>query len=301
MQYGPPPLFRQGVSARARFIFFVVLSLVAILVDGRLRALEGLRSAIISFTSPIVQVVAFPAQAIGQGRNYFTSKTKLAGENRRLTEENQLLQLKAARLDEMTRENERLRALVNAVPRSSSQVVTAEVIGRVADPFTNRIQINVGEKEGLQSGMPVIGAYGVLGQVSRIVAHAAEVTLLTDHRQQVAVMNERTSELYIVAGTGDRTLDVLFVLPKADIKAGDRLVTSGLDHLFPRNVLVATVDGIDYQPGETYRRVSAIPSVDTSDIQFATVVLTNPTPSAALDEEKIKTDPFERRRRQRSQ
>ena len=93
MQYGPPPLFRQGVSARARFIFFVVLSLVAILVDGRLRALEGLRSAIISFTSPIVQVVAFPAQAIGHGRNYFTSKTKLAGENRRLTEENQLLQL----------------------------------------------------------------------------------------------------------------------------------------------------------------------------------------------------------------
>lgn len=300
MQYGPPPLFRQGVSARVRFLFFVVLSIVAILVDGRLRALEGLRSAIISFTSPIERVVKLPSEIIGEGENYFTSKRKLADENRRLTEENQLLQLKAARLDEMTHENERLRTLVNAVPRTSSQVVTAEVIGRVADPFTNRIQINVGEIEGLQNGMPVIGAFGVLGQVSRIAAHAAEVTLLTDHRQQIAVMNERTGELFIAAGTGEGTLDILFVLPKADIRQGDRLVTSGLDHLFPRNILVASVVSIDYQAGETYQRVSATPSVDTTDVQFATVVLTDPNPSATL-EEKIPKNPFERRRRQRTQ
>lgn len=300
MQYGPPPLFRQGVSARVRFIFFVVLSLVAILVDGRLRALEGLRSAIISFTSPIERVVSLPSKLIGEGENYFTSKSKLAAENRRLTEENQLLQLKAARLDEMTHENERLRALVNAVPRSFSQVVTAEVIGRVADPFTNRIQINVGEIEGLQTGMPVIGAFGALGQISRVVAHAAEVTLLTDHRQQIAVMNERTGALFIASGTGDGLLDVLFVLPKADIKLGDRLVTSGLDHLFPRNILVGTVDAINYQPGETYQRISAVPSVDTADIQFATVVLTNPIPAASLDEENAKS-PLERRRRPRKE
>ena len=175
-----------------------------------------------------------PSKLIGEGEK-FTSRARqiLQQKNRRLTEENQLLQLKAARLDEMTHENERLRALVNAVPRSFSQVVTAEVIGRVADPFTNRIQINVGEIEGLQTGMPVIGAFGALGQISRVVAHAAEVTLLTDHRQQIAVMNERTGALFIASGTGDGLLDVLFVLPKADIKLGDRLVTSGLDHLLP--------------------------------------------------------------------
>ncbi len=298
MEYGPPPLFRHGISAKVRFIFFVVLSLVAILVDGRLKALDGLRSAVISFTSPITQLASLPAEILREGSGYFTSKKKLAAENQRLSEENQLLQLKAGRYEEIELENKRLRALVNAVPRTASRTVTAEVIGRIADPFSMRLQINAGERSGIAVGMPVIGAFGILGQVSRVVAHQAEVTLLTDHKQQIAVQNERTGMRYIINGTGDNLLDVLFVPPKADVREGDRLVTSGLDLLFPRNILVGTVNGIEYQPGETYRRVSALPSAEMNDIQFATVILQNPNPTFEL-KETDKKDSFERRRKQR--
>lgn len=297
MEYGPPPLFRLGVSARARFLFFLLLSLVAILVDGRFRALDGFRSAVVSFTTPIVNLIGLPAEIVRSSEGYFTSKKRLADENMRLVEENQLLQLRAARYGEMELENARLRRLVAAVPRTSSQVVTAEVVGRVADPFTNRIRINVGERDGILVGMPVIGAFGVLGQVSRTVAHLSEVTLLTDHRQQVAVASERTGERFVAAGTGDGSLDVRFALPSADLKPGDRLLTTGLDQLYPRNILVATVSAVDYQPGETYQRVSAEPAAQMADIQFATVILTDPNPSAALDEAAEKQDPFERRRR----
>lgn len=297
MQYGPPSLFRQGVSARARFIFFVVLSLVCILVDGRLRALDGLRSALVSFTTPLVQVLSLPGEILGEGEGYFTSKHRLSEENRRLLEENQLLQLKAARLDEMSQENERLRMIVNAVPRTASNTVTAEVIGRVSDPFTKRLQINLGEKDGIAVGMPVVGAFGALGQITRTVAHLSEVTLLTDHRQQIAVVNERTGAHAIAAGTGDSSLNILFVGPKADIQKGDRLTTSGLDGLFPRNLLVGIVTEIAYQPGENYQRVEASPAAQLDNIQFATVVLVDPNPTAALDEIEEKKDPFERRRR----
>lgn len=297
MQYGPPSLFRQGVSARARFIFFVVLSLVCILVDGRLRALDGLRSALVSFTTPLVQVLSLPGEILGEGEGYFTSKHRLSEENRRLLEENQLLQLKAARLDEMSQENERLRLIVNAVPRTASNTVTAEVIGRVSDPFTKRLQINLGEKDGIAVGMPVVGAFGALGQITRTVAHLSEVTLLTDHRQQIAVVNERTGAHAIAAGTGDSSLNILFVGPKADIRKGDRLTTSGLDGLFPRNLLVGIVTTIAYQPGENYQRVEASPAAQLDNIQFATVVLVDPNPTAALDEVEEKKDPFERRRR----
>lgn len=297
MQYGPPSLFRQGVSARARFIFFVVLSLVCILVDGRLRALDGLRSALVSFTTPLVQVLSLPGEILGEGEGYFTSKHRLSEENRRLLEENQLLQLKAARLDEMSQENERLRLIVNAVPRTASNTVTAEVIGRVSAPFTKRLQINLGEKDGIAVGMPVVGAFGALGQITRTVAHLSEVTLLTDHRQQIAVVNERTGAHAIAAGTGDSSLNILFVGPKADIRKGDRLTTSGLDGLFPRNLLVGIVTTIAYQPGENYQRVEASPAAQLDNIQFATVVLVDPNPTAALDEVEEKKDPFERRRR----
>ena len=60
MEYGPPPLFRQGISARARFLFFVLICVILILVDGRLRSLDNFRSAVISFTTPMVHVATLP-------------------------------------------------------------------------------------------------------------------------------------------------------------------------------------------------------------------------------------------------
>ena len=71
MAYGAPPLFRQGVSIRARFLFFLMLSLAVILVDGRLRALDDFRSALTSFLTPFKEVVQLPGLFIekSQRRN----------------------------------------------------------------------------------------------------------------------------------------------------------------------------------------------------------------------------------------
>ena len=248
MEYGPPPLFRQGISARARFLFFVLICVILILVDGRLRSLDNFRSAVISFTTPMVHVATLPITLLGEGE-----------------------------------ENERLRQLVNAGPREADRVVTGEVLGRVSDQFTRRLQINLGEKSGIVQGMPVIGAFGILGQITRVAATQSEITLITDHRQRIAVMNERTGERYILAGTGEELMDLLFVQPSADIKGGDRLVTSGLDKIFPRQIMVGTVNETLHKPGETYMAVSVIPSVELEDIQFATVILTNPNVTSVFD------------------
>ena len=169
MEYGPPPLFRQGISARARFLFFVLICVILILVDGRLRSLDNFRSAVISFTTPMVHVATLPITLLGEGEGYFISKVKLKTANDQLLEENQKLSLEVARLREMREENERLRQLVNAVPREADRVVTGEVLGRVSDQFTRRLQINLGEKSGIVQGMPVIGAFGILGQITRAV------------------------------------------------------------------------------------------------------------------------------------
>ena len=91
MEYGPPPLFRQGISARARFLFFVLICVILILVDGRLRSLDNFRSAVISFTTPMVHVATLPITLLGEGEGYFISKVKLKTANDQLLEENQKL------------------------------------------------------------------------------------------------------------------------------------------------------------------------------------------------------------------
>lgn len=297
MAYGAPPLFRQGVSIRARFLFFLMLSLAVILVDGRLRALDDFRSALTSFLTPFKEVVQLPGLFIENSACYFISKKNLNEEIQRLTKENQLLQLDAARMEEMRQENENLRHLVSALAATTDHVVTTEVIGRPADPFSRRIQIAAGALDGVQVGMPVIGPFGVLGQVSRTVSHQSEVTLISDHKSRISVINNRTGQIFLLAGTGDSgLLTVAFAQPSADLQPGDELVTSGLDHLYPKAVLTAIVKSSTYVPGEAYRRVEATAAADLTDVQFATVVLVNPHPTAELDIKDVKPqNRFERR------
>ncbi len=297
MAYGAPPLFRQGVSIRARFLFFLMLSLAVILVDGRLRALDDFRSALTSFLTPFKEVVQLPGLFIENSAGYFISKKNLNEEIQRLTKENQLLQLDAARMEEMLQENENLRHLVSALAATTDHVVTTEVIGRPADPFSRRIQIAAGALDGVQVGMPVIGPFGVLGQVSRTVSHQSEVTLISDHKSRISVINNRTGQIFLLAGTGDSgLLTVAFAQPSADLQPGDELVTSGLDHLYPKAVLTAIVKSSTYVPGEAYRRVEATAAADLTDVQFATVVLVNPHPTAELDIKDVKPqNRFERR------
>lgn len=297
MAYGAPPLFRQGVSIRARFLFFLMLSLAVILVDGRLRALDDFRSALTSFLTPFKEVVQLPGLFIENSAGYFISKKNLNEEIQRLTKENQLLQLDAARMEEMRQENENLRHLVSALAATTDHVVTTEVIGRPADPFSRRIQIAAGALDGVQVGMPVIGPFGVLGQVSRTVSHQSEVTLISNHKSRISVINNRTGQIFLLAGTGDSgLLTVAFAQPSADLQPGDELVTSGLDHLYPKAVLTAIVKSSTYVPGEAYRRVEATAAADLTDVQFATVVLVNPHPTAELDIKDVKPqNRFERR------
>ena len=297
MAYGAPPLFRQGVSIRARFLFFLMLSLAVILVDGRLRALDDFRSALTSFLTPFKEVVQLPGLFIENSAGYFISKKNLNEEIQRLTKENQLLQLDAARMEERRQENENLRHLVSALAATTDHVVTTEVIGRPADPFSRRIQIAAGALDGVQVGMPVIGPFGVLGQVSRTVSHQSEVTLISDHKSRISVINNRTGQIFLLAGTGDSgLLTVAFAQPSADLQPGDELVTSGLDHLYPKAVLTAIVKSSTYVPGEAYRRVEATAAADLTDVQFATVVLVNPHPTAELDIKDVKPqNRFERR------
>lgn len=297
MAYGAPPLFRQGVSIRARFLFFLMLSLAVILVDGRLRALDDFRSALTSFLTPFKEVVQLPGLFIENSAGYFISKKNLNEEIQRLTKENQLLQLDAARMEEMRQENENLRHLVSALAATTDHVVTTEVIGRPADPFSRRIQIAAGALDGVQVGMPVIGPFGVLGQVSRTVSHQSEVTLISNYKSRISVINNRTGQIFLLAGTGDSgLLTVAFAQPSADLQPGDELVTSGLDHLYPKAVLTAIVKSSTYVPGEAYRRVEATAAADLTDVQFATVVLVNPHPTAELDIKDVKPqNRFERR------
>ena len=260
MEYSPPPLFKQGPSALARLIFFVVLSLVLLVSDARFKTLEIVRAVLDAGLYPLQRVALLPRDlALGAAEFAVTNNT-LRRENQTLAAKNLQLSLQANQVATLTAENRHLRALLDLSRNVATQSIPAEVQYGMRDPFTQKVVIGRGSQQGVQNGSPVVSEDGMIGQVTRVFPMQSEVTLLTDKDQAVPVEIVRTGLRSVVYGTptGD-TLELRFVPISADVVAGDELVTNGLDGVYPQGLPVAKVVRVDKQADTAFARVVCTP------------------------------------------
>ncbi len=188
------------------------------------------------------------------------SSTTLRTENDKLRAKNLQLSQQANQVAELGAENGHLRALLQLSQRSTTQSTPAEIQYDTRDPFTQKVVIGRGSQQGINNGSPVVNEDGVIGQVTRVFPLQSEVTLLTDKDQAVPVQIVRTGLRSVIYGTpkGD-SLDLRFVPISADVLAGDELVTSGLDGVYPPGLPVAKVVRVDKQADTAFARVICVP------------------------------------------
>jgi rod shape-determining protein MreC len=260
MEYSPPPLFKQGPSALARLIFFVVLSLVLLVSDARFKTLEIVRAVLDAGLYPLQRVALLPRDLALGAAEFAVSNNTLRRENQTLSAKNLQLSLKANEVATLSAENAHLRALLDLSRNAATQSIPAEVQYGMRDPFTQKVVIGRGSQQGVQNGSPVVSEDGMVGQVTRVFPLQSEVTLLTDKDEAVPVEIVRTGLRSVVYGTpiGD-TLELRFVPISADVVAGDELVTSGLDGIYPQGLPVAKVVRVDKQADTAFARVVCAP------------------------------------------
>src|SRR5690606_28003161 len=130
--------------------------------------------------------------------------------------------------------------LLGARERVPVPSITAEILYAARDPFARKVMIDRGLQHDIESGRPVIDHVGVIGQVTRAYPWLSEVTLITDKGHLVPVLNVRSGFRAVLAGTGDDgRLALRFIPPSADFRIGGRLVTSGIDGIYPPGLPVA--------------------------------------------------------------
>jgi rod shape-determining protein MreC len=260
MEYSPPPLFRQGPSALARLIFFVVLALALLISDARFNTLEIVRGILGAGLYPLQRAALVPRDIFMGAADLAVTSANLRAENSRLKAKNLQLSLKAGDASQLNIENAHLRALLQLQARANTQTIPVEVQYDTRDPFTQKVVIGKGAQQGIQNGAPVVNEDGLIGQVTRVFPMQSEVTLLTDKDQAVPVQIVRTGLRSVIYGTpkGD-TLDLRFVPISADVQTGDELVTSGLDGVYPPGLAVARVVRVDKQADTAFARVVCLP------------------------------------------
>lgn len=256
----PPQFFPRGPSPAARLTLLGIVSLVLMFADIRFRYLDNIRHVAGAILAPVQRVAAMPGEFAEWVSGYFRLQSELLGENTELRAK-LLAQAQAVQgLARAREENRKLRELLKVEARLTGPAVPAQVLYTGRDPFSQKYVIDRGERDGLRPGQAVIDETGVLGQVTRVYPMLAEVTLLTDKDHTVPVQVERSGVRTVLQGSGvSRMPELRFLPPNADIQNGDRLVTSGIDGVYPPGLAVAEVVGVERDPGRVFARVRCRP------------------------------------------
>ena len=279
---GPPPLFNQGVSARARVAFFSFLAIALIIIDSRVRMLETVRVGLGVVLYPVQQVLLVPSRLADTVSGYFTSVTSLTRENDELKRKQFETAQSLQQARELLVENERLRKLLGARERLGNATVLADVLYESRDRFARKLVLNVGTNEGVRAGSPVIDDAGVVGQITRVFNDTSEVTLLTDKDQSIPVQILRNGLRGVAFGGAEPgTLDLRFMAANADVANGDVVTTSGIDGVYPSGLMVATVSRVERAAKDQFARIVMTPVAGIESNKHLLVLLVEPAKQSA--------------------
>ncbi len=245
----------------ARLALFALLSLVLMVQDHRGQQLEKIRAGLSLLAEPVLFVAALPARLGGAVLDWFTSAATLREQNDKLRTERQMLQVQLQQYEALEQENQRLRGMLGSAARVADRALVAGVMEANPEPFTRKIIVSKGSRDGVFVGQPVIDASGIMGQVTQVAWDHARATLLTDPGHAIPVLVVRSGLRAMVLGTGDQDqLRIPYLTAIADIREGDVLVSSGMGGTFPAGYPVAQVTRIVNDPNESFLVITARPA-----------------------------------------
>jgi len=250
----------RGPSFGFRFFCYAIVSVVLMFYDQRGTWLEKMRYGLQATIYPLQLAVNSPSAAWRWMEESFATREALQLEVdalRNQLRDQQLMTLRQAALES---ENATLRGLNAALPEVIEKRLVGEVINVETSTLRQRLLVNRGGNSGVYRAQPVITGEGVIGQVYRIGPFSSEVILITDSEHALPVQVLRSGERTIALGTGRSTsLELPYVPQNADVKVGDVLVTSGLDHVFPFGLPVARVTKVERDPTQPLSQIMAVP------------------------------------------
>ncbi len=263
---------RRGIIAGTLVtVTAVALALVLALdMTGRSGLLTGPLGAILA---PVQSAVSSVTSSLQEKINAFNYNIELERDLTAAEQELATINTKIARYDEVVAENERLRALMNNYEKYQQyEPMFARVIGKDMGNWFSNFTVDKGTSSGVTKGMTVMSADGVVGRVVEVGLNYAKVLTIIDGTSGVAVLIERNRDNGVVRGmvddtTGENLLQMNYLLDINDVRAGDNVLTSGLDGVFPKGLPVGTVTQISRQTSGLSQYVVVTPYADFEHIE----------------------------------
>ncbi len=212
------------------------------------------------------------SSGFGWIRNTYFALQNTTRENEQMRRENDALKLQIAQLQGRAAEADRLAALLKfRQAHAEVPMIAARVIGVSAGTASLTIQLDRGEHDGIRKNMGVITPDGVVGKVVEAYSNASLVLLLTDKESGVGALLADSRIQSPVGGQGEPLLLMKYVPNDDSVNLGERVITSGMDRIFPRDLPVGTVAEI--KPGNPFKQIRVKPAANLERLEEVFVLL----------------------------
>jgi rod shape-determining protein MreC len=267
-----------GIPSRHRSLFLlalVVLLQVLMLAVQIKRDTQGrlIRVWTVSAVSPVERSGAWGIGKFRDAWRHYFALSDAARQNEELIRENGQLKLEIMQLQSKSAEADRLASLLNFKQKQAKvPMVLARVIGASADANSAVVYLDQGTHEGIRKNMGVITPEGVVGKVIESYPNTCQVLLLTDRDSGVGAMIANSRIQSPVGGLGEPLLTMKYVGNDDDVAVGSRVVTSGMDRIFPKDLPVGIITQV--KPGGQYKQIRVRPSASLEKLEEVIVLLT---------------------------
>jgi rod shape-determining protein MreC len=287
------PLFPRGPGLGFRTFLLAAMSLAMIFYDSRGDSLKPVRAAFTVALSPVVWVASAPSRLLDAAGD-IDLRTTLESDNETLKQQVLVQEVRLQKLAALEAENRRLRELLASASRLEDQVLIAEIVAINQDPYRHQITLNKGSREGIYRGQALVDAHGIMGQVVEVSTYNSKALLITDPDHGIPVEVNRTGLQTVAIGRGDeRGLRLPFLPSNADIKVGDRLVSSALGGRFPSGYPVGEVYEVKHVAGEHFMEAYAHPAARLNQGRQALLVWNQGEAAEDAEGSAPETDPAE--------
>lgn len=270
-------MFSKRMILVALVIFLVAVNVILLTITGKhTQAPSGFGRGALLVVSPFQKELSTFFQSIKNVWNEYFFLVSAAKENQRLKKAlgERIQQLN--RLNETELANDRLRHMLGFEDEITRPMIAAQVVGKDPSPWSKTIIVDKGTEGGVRQGAPVVIPEGIVGVVVEASARYAKVLLLIDPNSAVDALVQRTRARGIVRGGGAGYCVFDYVLRKHAISVGDKVVSSGLDGVFPKGLLVGRISEIVRLNAGIFQKVSITTSVDFEILEEVFIISESP-------------------------
>jgi len=238
----------EGITRVALLAAILFSSVLISLQRGAVRHDSGLETATQETIAPLAALLAVPLRSFEGLFSDLDQRRSAFRDNQALRDEIAVLRERQARYDNLAAKVGRYEAILGVDTETEIPLrkIAARAIGETDGPFVRSVLLNVGARDGVEEGNPVMSTHGLVGHVINVGPKTTRVLRLSDLNSRIAVASARSGATAILAGDNSPLPKLSFVNQSESWALGDRVISSGDDGALPRGLEVGTI-----VPGES--------------------------------------------------